>query len=170
MMVTRLPRGRRSAPVARGGRWCALLMAEFKVDPRILGSSEALATLRLCEARLQGDTRFPWIVLIPRKPGAREIEHLTPKDRAQLMDEIVAAGAAVRALGAAVGRPVEKLNVGAIGNRVEQLHIHVIGRRADDANWPDPVWGLPGVVPYKDAELAAARQAALTALEGVLRG
>jgi diadenosine tetraphosphate (Ap4A) HIT family hydrolase len=145
-------------------------MAEFKIDPRLLESSEPLAALRLCEARLHGDARFPWIVLIPRKPGAREIEHLTAKDRAVLMDEIVAAGAAVRALGAAVGRPVEKLNVGAIGNRVEQLHVHVIGRRTDDANWPDPVWGLPGAVAYEEKALAAALQAALPALEGVLRG
>lgn len=144
-------------------------MAEFTVDPRLLASSEPLAALKLCEARLHGDARFPWIVLVPRKPGAREIEHLAPKDRAQLMDEIVAAGVGVRALGAAWGRPVEKLNVGAIGNRVEQLHIHVIGRRADDANWPDPVWGLPGAQPYGEAALADARQAALPALEGVLK-
>ena len=144
-------------------------MAEFTVDPRLLASSEPLAALKLSEARLHGDARFPWIVLVPRKPGAREIEHLTPKDRAQLMDEIVAAGAAVRALGAAWGRPVEKLNVGAIGNRVEQLHIHVIGRRADDANWPDPVWGLAGAQPYGEAALADARPAALPALEGVLK-
>lgn len=144
-------------------------MAEFTIDPRLLASSEPLAALGLCEARLYADARFPWILLIPRKPGAREIEHLTPKDRAVLMDEIVAAGAAVRALGAAAGRPVDKLNVGAIGNRVEQLHIHVIGRRADDANWPDPVWGFAGALPYAEGPLAAARQAALPALEGVLK-
>jgi len=144
-------------------------MAEFTIDPRLLASSEPLAALRLCEARLHGDARFPWIVLIPRKPGAREIEHLAPKDRATLMDEIVAAGAAVRAMGAAVGRPVDKLNVGAIGNRVEQLHIHIIGRRSDDANWPDPVWGFADAQAYGDAALAAAREAALPALEGVLR-
>ena len=144
-------------------------MADFQIDPRLLASSEPLAALRLCEARLHADARFPWIVLIPRKPGAREIEHLAPKDRTLLMDEIVAAGAAVRALGAAAGRPVEKLNVGAIGNRVEQLHIHVIGRRADDAGWPNPVWGMPGAVAYADEALKTALQSALPALDGVLR-
>ena len=99
----------------------------------------------------------------------REIEHLSPKDRALLMDEIVAAGAAVRAVGAALGRPVEKLNVGALGNRVEQLHVHVVGRRGDDAAWPDPVWGVLGAEPYLDRAIAAARDAALPALQAVRR-
>ncbi len=143
-------------------------MAEFKLDPRLLDGTEALASLRLCEARLQLDLRFPWIVLIPRKPGAREIEHLAPKDRVQLMEEIVAAGAAVRAVAATQGRPVEKLNVGAIGNKVEQLHVHVIGRRHDDPAWPEPAWGFKGATAYGDKALERAREAALTALKGVM--
>ena len=142
-------------------------MPEFVIDRRLLTSSEPLASLRLSDARLQSDLRFPWIVLIPRKPGAREIEHLAPKDRTSLMDEIIAAGAAVRAVGAALGRPVEKLNIGAIGNKVEQLHVHVIGRRADDPAWPEVAWGVTGARPYSDALLEAARQAALPALDGV---
>jgi diadenosine tetraphosphate (Ap4A) HIT family hydrolase len=125
-------------------------MTEFTVDPRLTASSEPLASLRLCEARLQADARYAWIVLIPRKPGARELEHLTHKDRA------------------ARGRPVEKLNVGALGNKVSQLHVHVVGRRTDDPAWPEPVWGLPGGQAYGAAALAAAREAALPALEGVL--
>lgn len=144
-------------------------MAEFKIDPRIAASSEPLASLGLSEARLHSDARYAWIVLIPRKPGARELEHLAPKDRAVLMDEIVAAGAAVRAIAAAAGRPVEKLNVGALGNKVEQLHIHVVGRRSDDPAWPEPVWGSPGATLYDKRSLAAARSASLTALEGVSR-
>lgn len=143
-------------------------MAEFKLDPRLVAGSEPLASLRLCDARLQLDARFAWIVLVPRKPGAREIEHLAPKDRIQLMEEIVAAGAAVRAVAAALGRPVEKLNIGAIGNKVEQLHAHVIGRRHDDPAWPEPAWGFQGATPYGDKTLEMAKRAALTALEGVM--
>jgi len=142
-------------------------MAEFSIHPLILASSEPLARLTLCDARLQADARWPWIVLSPRRPGALEIDHLASRDRAQLMDEIVAAGAAVRAMGAAIGRPVEKLNIGAIGNLVSQLHIHVIGRRADDPMWPKPVWGTPDPKPYETPGLAAAVSAALPAFEGV---
>ncbi|HTK36820.1 MAG TPA: HIT domain-containing protein [Caulobacteraceae bacterium] len=144
-------------------------MAEFKIDPRLVASSEPLAALKLSEARLQTDARWTWIVLIPRRPGARELEHLTPADRALLLEEIVAAGSAVRAMGAALGRSVEKLNVGALGNRVEQLHVHVVGRRCDDPAWPDPVWGMEGAVAYAPASLAIAQAAALPAFEGMKR-
>jgi diadenosine tetraphosphate (Ap4A) HIT family hydrolase len=144
-------------------------MPQFAIDPRILGASEPLVSLKLSEARLQNDARWPWIVLAPRKVGARELEHLTPADRAMLMEEAVAAGGAVRAIGAALGKPVEKLNLGALGNRVEQLHLHVVGRRADDAAWPDPVWGVGEPVAYSPAQLGAACEAALTALQGLKR-
>ncbi|HTI68122.1 MAG TPA: HIT domain-containing protein [Caulobacteraceae bacterium] len=144
-------------------------MAVFAIDPRLLSASEPLASLKLSEARLQADARWPWIVLVPRKVGARELEHLTAADRATLMEEAVAAGVAVRAIGAASGRPVEKLNIGALGNRVEQLHLHVVGRRADDPAWPDPVWGMGEPRAYSESVLAAAREAALTALQGMKR-
>ena len=109
----------------------------------------------LCQVRLQDDARFPWLILIPRIEGAVEVEDLTPDQRAQLIEETVRAGALVRALGEAVGRPVEKLNIGAIGNVTAQLHVHVVGRRRDDGLWPDPVWGRGPAVCY-DAKTQAA--------------
>ena len=142
-------------------------MAEFAIDTRILASSEPLCALKLCDARLQADARWPWILLLPRKPGARELEHLSHKDRAQLMEEIVLASGVVRAIGAAFGRPVEKLNVGGLGNIVPQLHVHIIGRRVDDPCWPNPVWGVGEAKPYSDADLALAREAALSVLEAL---
>ena len=139
-------------------------MDKFNIASAFLSTSDPLASLKLCDARLQADARFPWIVLIPRRAGAKELEHLANGDRAQLMDEIIAAGAAVRAIGAALGRPVEKLNVGTLGNVTPQLHIHVVGRRADDEAWPGPVWGQGKARPYDDRALQAATTAALTAL------
>lgn len=144
-------------------------MADFVIDPRILAASVPLASLVLSEARLQQDARWPWIILVPRKPGAREIEHLKAEARALLMEETVAAGAAARAIGAALGRSVEKLNMGALGNRVEQLHLHVVGRRTDDPAWPEPVWGWGEPKPYETAQLEAALEAATPALEALRR-
>src|SRR5688572_25578423 len=115
---------------------------EFEIDGRLTFASELLTDLPLCQARLQADARWPWIVLIPRRPGLRELEQLDAADRAQLLEEIAAAGAAVRAVGAALDVAVEKLNVGALGNVVEQLHVHVVGRRREDPAWPGPVWGF----------------------------
>jgi diadenosine tetraphosphate (Ap4A) HIT family hydrolase len=135
-----------------------------RLDPAFLTTSEALGELVLCHARLQLDARFAWIVLIPRVEAAREIEDLAAGDRAALLDEIVRAGAAVRAVGQAVSRPVEKLNVGQLGNVTPQLHVHVVGRRADDPAWPGPVWGSGPARAYGPAELAIALAAARTAL------
>ena len=132
----------------------------FELHPAFPPTSEALGELALCHARLHADARYAWIVLIPRIAGARELEDLTANDRAALTEEIVRAGLAVRAVGAALGRPVEKLNVGQLGNVTPQLHVHVVGRRADDATWPGPVWGAGSAEAYGADELAKAIAAA----------
>ncbi len=144
-------------------------MDKFKLADAFVSTSEPLIGLGLCEARLQSDARWPWIVLIPRRPGARELEHLTAADRAALMEEAVAAGSAVRAIGSALGRPVEKLNLGALGNVTPQLHAHVVGRRNDDAAWPGPVWGVGVAAPYDATALARAKEAALDILQAWMR-
>ncbi|MFI4934432.1 MAG: HIT domain-containing protein [Caulobacterales bacterium] len=137
----------------------------FTLDPAFLATSEPLATLALCEARLQRDARFPWLVLIPRVADAVELEDLTPADRARLMDEVLAAGKAVRAIGQALGAPVKRLNIGQLGNVTRQLHVHIVGRRADDPCWPGPVWGQGVAAPYAPADLERAMAAALAGLQ-----
>jgi diadenosine tetraphosphate (Ap4A) HIT family hydrolase len=136
----------------------------FELDPAFLVTSEALPGLALCEARLQRDARFPWIVLIPRVGGVVEISDLSVEERAMLIAEIVVAGDVVRAVGAALGRPVEKLNVGQLGNITRQLHVHIVGRRADDPCWPGPVWGQGVAATYDPASLESALRAASRAL------
>jgi diadenosine tetraphosphate (Ap4A) HIT family hydrolase len=137
----------------------------FELDPAFALTSQALPGLALCEARLQLDARFPWIVLIPRIDRAFEIEHLSVEERAMLMAEIVVAGEAVRAVGAALGRPVEKLNVGQLGNITRQLHVHIVGRRVDDPCWPGPVWGQGVAEAYGSEAIEMALAAATAALE-----
>ena len=88
----------------------------FRLDAAFGRTSHPIVELQLCAARLQDDVRWPWIVLVPRAEGAREIEDLAAGDRAHLMQEIVLAGAGVRAVGLASGLTVEKLNVGLLGN------------------------------------------------------
>jgi diadenosine tetraphosphate (Ap4A) HIT family hydrolase len=136
----------------------------FELDPAFPITSEALGDLALCHARLQADARYAWIVLVPRIAGARELEDLCGNDRAALMEEVVRAGAAVRAVGEALGRPARKLNVGQLGNVTPQLHVHVVGRRADDPAWPGPVWGVGAAEPYGADALARALAAARAVL------
>lgn len=139
------------------------LQGMFELHPAFSATSKALGDLALCHARLQLDRRFPWVVLIPRITGAIELEDLSGADRGALMAEVIQAGAAVRAVGEELGRPVTKLNVGQLGNITAQLHVHVVGRRPDDAAWPGPVWGAGTTQPYSgdelDHALATARKA-----------
>lgn len=128
----------------------------FQADPAFDAGSVVVCDWPLCQVRLQDDARFPWLILIPRRPGLRELEDLTRANRALLMDEIIRAGEVVRTLGEADGRPVDKLNVAALGNITAQLHVHVVGRRRDDGLWPDPVWGRGGGRPYGAEALQAA--------------
>jgi diadenosine tetraphosphate (Ap4A) HIT family hydrolase len=136
----------------------------FEIDPAFTATSQGLGDLALSHVRLQGDARFPWIVLIPRIEGARELEDLAAGERDVLMDEILQAGAAVRAIGEALGRPASKLNVGQLGNVTPQLHVHVIARRSDDAAWPAPVWGFGPAEAYAPKAWEAAQAAARVAL------
>lgn len=133
-------------------------MAEFELDPAFVATSHRIGDLALCEARLQDDARYPWIVLIPRLPGLTEIEQLSDEDRVRLIDEMTLAGRVLRLLG-----PVDKLNFGALGNVTAQLHVHAVGRTRDDPAWPGPVWGHSPAVPYDpealEAALAKAREA-----------
>ncbi len=132
----------------------------FQIDPAFLPTSQPVGELALSHVRLQADARFAWIVLIPRVDEARELEDLAEGERDVLMEEILRAGAAARAVGLALGRPVEKLNVGQLGNVTPQLHIHIVGRRADDAAWPGPVWGQGPATAYSPHDLSAALEAA----------
>lgn len=132
----------------------------MEIDPAFLATSESVGRLALSHVRLHTDARFPWLVLIPAVPGARELEDLAQGERDVLMEEILRAGVAVRAIGEAMGRPVGKLNVGQLGNVTPQLHVHVVGRRTDDAAWPGPVWGHGVAVGYSAQDLATALAAA----------
>ena len=136
----------------------------FELDPAFPATSEFVGELGLCQARLQADARYPWIVLLPRIAGARELEDLSRDERIRLMDEITLAGGAVRAVGEALGRPVAKLNVGQLGNVTPQLHVHVVGRRPDDPAWPGPVWGHGTAEAFEVKALERAIQAARRAL------
>ena len=136
----------------------------FEIDPRLLANSLALPPLGLSDLRLMDDARFPWLVLIPRVPGATELDDLDAGQRAVLIEEIAVAGAMVRRLGEALSCPIDKLNTAALGNVTPQLHIHIVGRRRDDPLWPDPIWGRGAPVARVEGETG--RLAALLAAAG----
>jgi diadenosine tetraphosphate (Ap4A) HIT family hydrolase len=126
------------------------MSAGFEVAERIAADSVLIAEWPLCQLRLMDDSRFPWLLLLPRKPGLEEWTELSDDDLAMLSVEIKRAGVALGAVA-----KFDKLNVGALGNIVRQMHIHVIGRSVGDAAWPGPVWGQGERVPYSEPARAA---------------
>ena len=108
----------------------------FELDPRLAGDSHPLGRFELCDLRLMDDANYPWLILVPRVLGARDLIDLDQAQRHRLSDEADRAG---RLLRDAV-RP-HKLNFATLGNVVAQLHVHVIARFEDDPGWPAPVWG-----------------------------
>lgn len=118
----------------------------FELDPRLAADSVPVADGPLSQLRLMDDARFPWLVLVPRLPGAVEWLDLDGGAQRLLLAEINLAGKLLRALG-----PVHKLNIGALGNIVRQLHVHVLARREGDAAWPGPAWGSGPAQRYDEA-------------------
>lgn len=111
-------------------------MTAFVLDERLDADTIEITALPLCLVRLMNDRRFPWVILVPARPDAREIIDLDAADRTLLMEEVALVSTVMREL----FRPT-KLNVGALGNVVAQLHLHVIARFASDGAWPGPAWG-----------------------------
>ncbi|MBU6198859.1 MAG: HIT family protein [Xanthomonadaceae bacterium] len=128
---------------------------DFGLDPRLAGDTHAIGDLELSRLLLMDDARFPWLILVPRRVGLRDLIDLDGRDQQRLLAEIDRCARALRVL-----ETPDKLNIAMLGNVVAQLHVHVIARHASDAAWPRPVWGFGEREPY-------ARDALATRLAGL---
>jgi len=124
-------------------------LKNFELDSRLGADSLFIADWPLCRVIRMNDRAYPWIILVPRRTGVREIIDLVPADQQTLLGEITRASDAI-----SKSLKPEKLNIAALGNVVPQLHVHVIGRFTDDPAWPRPVWGVQAPRPFtgKEAE------------------
>jgi diadenosine tetraphosphate (Ap4A) HIT family hydrolase len=120
----------------------------FVLDPQLDNDTHEIGSLGLSRVLLMNDARFPWLILVPQRPGMAEIVDLAPADRLQLWHEISQASEALRGIYAP-----DKLNIGALGNMVRQLHVHVVARFASDAAWPKPVWGSGQPIAYEPHQM-----------------
>jgi diadenosine tetraphosphate (Ap4A) HIT family hydrolase len=111
----------------------------FKLNRKFLKTSHHLIDLKLCTIRLNDNSKFPWIILIPKKNKITDLSDLNSKDQTLLMKEIVYASKVIKKL-----FKTSKLNVEKIGNIVPQLHIHIIARSKKDSSWPLSVWVVKG--------------------------
>ena len=111
----------------------------FELDRKFLKSSHYLKDLKLCTIRLHDNSKFPWIVLIPKRNKITDISDLNSKDQILLMKEIVYVSRIMKRL-----FKTSRLNIEKIGNVVPQLHIHIIARSKKDSTWPLSVWVVKG--------------------------
>ena len=122
----------------------------FALDPRLAADTHAIGALPFSELLLMDDARFPWVILVPRIAGARELIDLDEGDQRLLLGEIDRVARVLEAM-----LHPDKLNIAALGNVVPQLHVHVIARFTTDAAWPNPVWGRGERMAYGERERAA---------------
>ena len=134
-------------------------MSEFFLDKRLAAVSVHALDLPLSLVLVMDDARFPWLVLVPRRPSLVELFDLDPAERPLLMEELAIAGSQLKAL-----TKCHKTNIANLGNAVPQLHIHVIARQVGDAAWPGPVWGTGAAVAYGEA----ARDRLIATVKGAL--
>ena len=105
------------------------------VSKNFLKDSYFITELKLCSIRLIDNSKFPWLILIPKRKNITDIFQLSSKDQDLLMKEIVYVSKIMKKTFKAFNLNVEK-----IGNVVSQLHIHIIARSKKDSSWPLSVW------------------------------
>lgn len=120
----------------------------WSLHPQLVRDTIELGDLALSRVLVIKDANYPWLLLVPRRPGIVEIIDLDEIEQAQLMVEIARVSRALKSV-----TQCDKLNVAALGNAVPQLHVHVIARRKTDKAWPKPVWGAVEPIGHDAAEL-----------------
>lgn len=108
----------------------------FILHPQLAADSLIIGETPLCQVLLFKKTQLPWVILVPKRAGLRELYQLTDGEQRDLAYLTNCIGQRLMSFYAG-----DKLNTGAIGNLVSQLHIHIVVRFIDDEVWPKPVWG-----------------------------
>ena len=106
-----------------------------KVSKSFFKDSYHITELKLCSVRLINNSKFPWIILIPKRKKITDILQLKRIDQNLLMQEIVYSSRVIKKNFKAFNLNIEK-----IGNIVSHLHIHIIARTKEDSSWPLSVW------------------------------
>jgi len=104
---------------------------------------------------------YPGFVRVIANAHVREMTDLAAADRQRLLAAVLAVESAQRE-----ALSPHKVNLASLGNVTPHLHWHVIPRFADDAHFPEAVWGARQRQP--DPAGLAARRARLGALRAAI--
>ena len=122
-----------------------------------LAEKSEIIDLELCSVRFEDNRFYPWIILVPKREGVKNMTFLSMDDRLQLMREVALAENVMASLFLH-----DQTNVAMIGNKTPQLHVHVLCRKSGDPDWPGTVWNSrsePYAPDEKDKAIAMIRQA-----------
>ena len=78
----------------------------FELDPRLAADTVLVGETPLNQVLLMNDARYPWLILVPRRSDVTEPFELSEVDQAQLWQESMRLGEAMKAHFAA-----DKLNI-----------------------------------------------------------
>jgi len=123
-------------------------------------AGEVLYRDELLRVVLVDEPGYPGFVRVIANAHVREMTDLAAADRQRLLAAVFAVESAQREALAP-----HKINLASLGNVTPHLHWHVIPRFADDAHFPEPVWGArqrepgPARLAERRARLAALRAA-----------
>lgn len=122
----------------------------FALDSKLAADTFVVGDFELSRVLLMNDSRYGWLILVPRRADLVELTDLSRDERSVLIEEVARASEILKQAPDAA-----KINVGALGNIVRQLHVHVVARRVGDAAWPGPVWGVGEAQGYDHAAARA---------------
>lgn len=124
----------------------------FEMDKRLVGDTVELGDFALSRVLLMNDSRYPWLILVPRVVDASEVFDLQLEQQQELWQETQIVAHALKHAFAA-----DKINIATLGNVVSQLHMHIVVRMQNDEAWPAPIWGLGVPQPYSESALIEMR-------------
>lgn len=117
----------------------------FSLHPQLAADTTLVTDGPLSHVLLMNDARYPWLILVPKRPDLVDYDDLSTEDRVTLGNEAAAVSKVIKRRFEAY-----KTNVAMLGNMVPQLHCHVVGRFKDDPAWPGPIWGVGSAEPYEE--------------------
>ena len=122
-------------------------MPEFVLHPQLEKDTFFIGALDLSDILLMNDSRYPWLILVPRVNGAVDLTDLYEVERLKFTEEINQVASSMKK-----AYQPDRMNIAMLGNVVPQLHCHIIARFTQDFAWAKPVWGIGDAIPYTNEQ------------------
>lgn len=115
----------------------------MNIDPTIKADTYPVCSTTHSYIRLMDDSRWPWLIVLPRDSDSQELHHLQDVQRVAYLNDINQLSRIIQQ-----HTHCRSVNVAMLGNVVSALHCHVVARDENDPNWPKPIWGFEKAVGY----------------------